>query len=621
MPSKTQAHFAGTLLFNPARLPSFTFLTSLVSLGMLLVIVLTAALNFLTQLFTLGEVSFGELLPHASSWPVLTDDWSIALLRLAGACLESSTVGGMGNEVASLRAPKEAFIDLAARSRSATSTGGYEVSIQNQDRSTRSGFGNLIRDLRAEGSLAAPQTNPGAASQPFPASPLGDWSQDSPYLREMKAFGGALWRWLLAAAWWTLGLIPGARSAWNLGTQSAEWAARIRMGRRGVWLAEASSLPAREAPAAASDVSGQEEASDAEDGLDDLADRRARNELYARFLAGETVDEQAEDDDPAFEYTPRRRRPQRERSYSSSSSSSSSYSSSDGADVNDDDDADAPLATYSELPPSPTLPPVLLAHMTSASPLTRSRYRGLILHPAAAAASAGAGPADTESVIRQRRAEASFSRHGGSEDAADDDEASLPPCAVCWAGRREILLIPCLCLAMCAECRAHMAVKTAAKDHTCPCCRTKFVPSLRPLCPQSRRTDSPWMVHLTGSLATRGSTSPRLSPLTPGFARRALLWRLQTLYDQLVYEVIPNPRALRVADRASIAEHLRGGRRPSSKDPCGAKDDLLGRSDAALEQRDSLPSVRPDEPEAGRPLKIVQAAEIGRRLGRRQRAF
>lgn len=85
-----QVHFAGTLLFNRTRLPSFTFLTSLVSLGMLLVIVLTAGLTLLTQLFTLGEVRLGELLPHSSSWPVLTDDWSIALLQLSTGALSFS---------------------------------------------------------------------------------------------------------------------------------------------------------------------------------------------------------------------------------------------------------------------------------------------------------------------------------------------------------------------------------------------------------------------------------------------------------------------------------------------------------------------------------------------------
>lgn len=388
--------------------------------------------------------------------------------------------------MASIRAPKLAFVDLAARSRTASSAGGYAVAIQDQGRAAPAGFDNLVRDLRADSAVPT-----AGASQLFPASPLGDWAHDSPYWRELKTFGGALWRWALGTGWAALGLVPGARWAWELGTRSGLWAARVRLGRRGVWLAEpyvvgGGAHAAHEPPYLPDSV--VEPADEAGAGGDDL---------YARFLAGEDVDDQAEDDDPAFEFTPRRRRGRRERSVSLASSASSSNSDASGSDAEDgdeeDDGADGaldPLATYSDLPPSPTLPNVLLAHMTSTSPLTRSRYQDLILHPSASAASSLSrrqGAVDVESAIYQRRAE-TFLHPRSMGDSGDDDEGSLPPCAVCYAGRREVLLIPCLCLALCAECRAHLAVKTAAKDHSCPCCRTKCVPP--PRLPSASRAQS-----------------------------------------------------------------------------------------------------------------------------------
>lgn len=370
-------------------------------------------------------------------------------------------MGGMGNEVASVRAPRSTYVDMSTRSRSSpASTAGYSVTVHELGQSPPAGFAHHIQDLRTQ--TADPQTARGGISI-FPQRPRSDWANDTPYWREMKKFGRALSTWLGGALWWALGVVPGGRFVWRLGTRSGDWLARVRLGRRGFRLAPemVSAETEHHYVQTASSWSPRAGGEEAEG-------------LYARFLQGEEDDDQAEEDDPTFDLSSQRRR---DRSYSVSSCSTSSSDVSDRLEDGEGDEEDDPpldpLATFSDLPPSPSLPPVLLAHLTSTSPLplTRSRYHGLIGHSST--------EEDLETTILQRRASHSGPRpppaHSVYDGAAEDDdgEGSVGPCVVCYSNRREILLLPCLCLALCAECRAHMAVKTSAKEHACPCCRSK----------------------------------------------------------------------------------------------------------------------------------------------------
>ena len=90
-------HFTVTLFTSPTRLPSFTFLTNLLALVLIVIIALTVALNGLTQLLTVGTIVPTQLLPHESMWPNWNDEFSLALLKAGTACMESSKLGGLSN--------------------------------------------------------------------------------------------------------------------------------------------------------------------------------------------------------------------------------------------------------------------------------------------------------------------------------------------------------------------------------------------------------------------------------------------------------------------------------------------------------------------------------------------
>lgn len=99
---------------------------------------------------------------------------------------------------------------------------------------------------------------------------------------------------------------------------------------------------------------------------------------------------------------------------------------------------------------------------------------------------------------------------------------------------------------------------------------------------QQRRADL-FTQRFAGCLATRESI----------FRRRSTGFSLDSL--RTLYFWPPN----RTRGESNRAQHLRRGSRPSRENTLWPEDDLLGRSNAALEQRDALPCVRPDKPQPG----------------------
>ncbi|KAI3484953.1 hypothetical protein L1887_51844 [Cichorium endivia] len=104
---------------------------------------------------------------------------------------------------------------------------------------------------------------------------------------------------------------------------------------------------------------------------------------------------------------------------------------------------------------------LLLAHLTrSAAPLTRSRYTALLPRGHDDALSA---------ALADRRAPPSGA-------VARDDARRL--CVVCCTEERNVICWPCRCLALCMDCREHLASQPPARTrgqphtHLCPTCRT-----------------------------------------------------------------------------------------------------------------------------------------------------
>ncbi|KAL5636924.1 hypothetical protein ACGC1H_000785 [Rhizoctonia solani] len=177
-------------------------------------------------------------------------------------------------------------------------------------------------------------------------------------------------------------------------------------------------------------------------------------EVYARYLLGEEV--MSDDEDDEF-------RPGADVDESESDLDTLSEEEEEIEVKEEEEDVSAPtlyadLARRS-LPPQsysresspsvPALTPMLIAHLTSPSrtPLTRNRYTALSYPPALA--------------LPQPR----------QRPALANDEDPRAVCVICTVEPRSVICWPCRCLALCDECRGSLASRMGAGKHQCPCCR------------------------------------------------------------------------------------------------------------------------------------------------------
>ncbi|CED82084.1 hypothetical protein [Phaffia rhodozyma] len=337
------------------------------------ILALTLILSFFTQLLTQGTINLDTLLP-ISDWPSTSEDFPTVLLKLSACCLTHTKMGGLGNEVGLIELPAESYVDLSNSAFARDPTGPHTdlyVASSPLDRHVSTGFGREITQVKAS----------------FRPGILGSWEggDDSPYWTEFSRFYTALKEWLGALGWWTLGWVPGGRGAWDLGARALRFGGTRRLSRGGRWGLRLVPILAEGDALIGPDFEQEEEDRREEHPQDDVGEGEEDENVYKKFLAGgyTQVNDPSEEDDPT--YHPSRSshqiRPQlRARSYSSSSSSSSSTSSSHSSSSSPAAYSDEPLSTLSMLPPSPTLPTVLLAHMTSSSssPLTRRRFNALL---------------------------------------------------------------------------------------------------------------------------------------------------------------------------------------------------------------------------------------------------
>ncbi|CUA70186.1 hypothetical protein RSOLAG22IIIB_00536 [Rhizoctonia solani] len=178
-------------------------------------------------------------------------------------------------------------------------------------------------------------------------------------------------------------------------------------------------------------------------------------EVYARYLLGEAV--MSDDEDDEF-------RPGADVDADESESDSDTLSGDEEDDEEKEEDEDVSAPTlYADLarrslpprsrsreasPSVPALTPMLIAHLTSPSrtPLTRNRYTALSYPPVLA--------------LAQPR-----------ERPTDENEDQRAACVICTVEPRSVICWPCRCLALCDECRGSLASRMGAGKHQCPCCR------------------------------------------------------------------------------------------------------------------------------------------------------
>ncbi|KAF8517501.1 hypothetical protein BU17DRAFT_49653 [Hysterangium stoloniferum] len=181
-------------------------------------------------------------------------------------------------------------------------------------------------------------------------------------------------------------------------------------------------------------------------------DELSEETVYQSFLRGETIsdddDDYVEDDESQWE-----------RSHSRSPTPSpfdndmdSDWERHEAANLY----ADFTTSTHSRAP-SPSLAPVLLAHVANAgsSPLTRRQFSRLLTRP------------DDDNVadfIEERR-------HTKTNRGISEIDETRRNCVICTVEARDIICWPCRCFALCDDCRANLASRSPASKHICPCCR------------------------------------------------------------------------------------------------------------------------------------------------------
>ncbi|KAL5511351.1 hypothetical protein ACEPAH_4567 [Sanghuangporus vaninii] len=434
----TIIHFNYVLFTRPASYPMLNYLPCLLETMLLLITILTIALNGLTQLLLEGEISrplFGHAQTLAPKWD---EDFAIALLRLGTASLEATHVAGLGNEVGSVAVGNSQLVDLRGKKNPAINESIVElngagvvtitpvpVAIGGKD--TKGGFANEIRNVKVKNAE-------------------DDWLIDHVWLRELTRFGLSLFSvirgfyrlflWLIWYKWRGVSL-------------------RLRPSE-----VEASSkVPERQATSSGSNRS---------DGYETV---------YQRFLRGEDV---GDDDDD--EYVPPQEQNALEVFQDPFEESSDEEEEKDVESGDEDTDNGLETAglfkdllSNSVASTSLSPGPVLIAHMTAdrSSPLTRRRYKEFVSRShGQVSSSQDRGPLGDEMArfIHDRRVRASATETGSSSSEEISLEGRMN-CVICTSEPRDIICWPCRCLALCNDCRENLASRVSASKHICPCCR------------------------------------------------------------------------------------------------------------------------------------------------------
>ncbi|KAI0053945.1 hypothetical protein FA95DRAFT_1480416 [Auriscalpium vulgare] len=390
----TLGHFHYVLWTSPSSYPLVNYTACIFESFLVVVTCLAFFLNSITQLLLEGAITrpfFG----HADTlMPKLDEDFSIVLLRLGTASLEATNVAGLGNEVSGVPLSKSSDATIAVygevqMSRAGVTSVSHPANVSGKRARGRDGFGNEIRTVRVT------------------STPTDSWP-DAVWYREARRFAEILWR-----------LVKGyAILAWRLVKREP---GRLRP-----------TLPPM--PTSPSDARPNQD----------------HDAVYQRFLAGETVSDDEDDDfDPRHE------------------SALPEHHDTDAESAEEEDEGGIDTAgLYADLSvtaASGASAPLLLAHMTdtSSSPLTRRRYSTLLAQPVQSRDEEG----EWAQFVEHRRVVAS-----ASEKAREDDERRRN-CVICTVEERQIICWPCRCLALCDDCRENLASRFSASRHTCPCCR------------------------------------------------------------------------------------------------------------------------------------------------------
>ncbi|KAF8559853.1 hypothetical protein OG21DRAFT_1503072 [Imleria badia] len=145
-------HFHWVLWFSDSTYPLLNYIPCLFESVLLFVTLLAIFLNALTQIVAEGAVSRPLFGHHAALLPRLYEDFSIALLRMGTASLETSSVAGLGNEVGgvALMSPSLDHTDVGTveLSRFGVDSISHSLEGYGKNRRTKKGFANEIKNVK-----------------------------------------------------------------------------------------------------------------------------------------------------------------------------------------------------------------------------------------------------------------------------------------------------------------------------------------------------------------------------------------------------------------------------------------------------------------------------------------
>lgn len=310
--------------------------------------------------------------------PKWDEDFAVVLLRLATASLEATSVAGLGNEVGGVSA--------VARARSGEVELHRSGAVSYAGPGLRRGFANEITRVKVGGARPDVWYN----------SLLG-----SAWRKEVSRFGRTLWRVV-----------------------------------RGLW---AFVRGQQDFPLSSADEEKEEEEERGHEEEHDAAVQADLEEDYARFLRGEDV---SDDEDDDAEFAPR----SRSSSPTTPLNDESEQEEGTPAEADEEEPEERRVADgeavglYADLSltgSESASAPLLLAHMTStsASPLTRRRYTRLVSGPRSTRILGGEGD-DWDELVLERQ-EAKAKRRNG------EDDPTRRNCVVCTVEPRQIICWPC----------------------------------------------------------------------------------------------------------------------------------------------------------------------------------
>ncbi|KAH7914036.1 hypothetical protein BJ138DRAFT_1001063 [Hygrophoropsis aurantiaca] len=375
-------HYHTVLWFSDSSYPLLNYMPCLFESILVGITLLAIFLNILTQLVTEGSVTRPLFGHQATLLPKWDEDFSVAVLRMGTASLEASSVAGLGNEVGIVAAPQSfnshVEFGIVEMNRSGVTSISPTVEGDGKRRKTKRGFANEIKSVKA-------------------LTSEGDLWIDMAWYKELARFAVGGVRCLRSWLWLSWDVARGKRRIYRhpgveQRTETTEETGAFQDGR-------------------------QQEGEEADD------------DVYERFLRGESVSDDEDDD-----FSPVRRA-------SSSTPSIASDHAEDESSLEDQSETVALYADLSSAVQTSTSASLLLAHMTdsSSSPLTRRRFQRLV------SGTAGQSPDNdgwTDIMTNRQPLPHPMDRPGADDGFGE----ARHNCVICTVEPRQIICWPCRCV-------------------------------------------------------------------------------------------------------------------------------------------------------------------------------